>query len=183
MKKVVFGGSRKLGRLNTAIRNRADNIIGERYVVLIGDANGADRAMQEYLAQKAYPHVVVFCAGKVCRNNVGKWETRLVLSDRPRRDFEYYVIRDKKMIEEADYGFMVWDGASKGTLNNIINLIEIHKPVLVYFSPKKEFLVIKADHDLANLLSLCDRMARESLEKSLRLSRRVHSERSHLHLT
>ena len=87
MKKVFFGGSRKLGRFNKAIRDRADNLIVSDYMVLVGDANGADKAMQQYLAEKRYQHVLVFCAGNICRNNLGQWETRNVLADRPNRDF------------------------------------------------------------------------------------------------
>ena len=148
--------------------------------MLIGDANGADRAMQEYLAQKGYTHVLIFCAGTTCRNNVGEWETRFVPSDRPRKDFHHYVIRDEKMIEEADYGFMMWDGKSKGTLNNIVNLLEMHKPVLVYLSPRKMFLTLKSKDDLPGLLSSCDQDAVESLENSLGLSRRIHAGESRL---
>jgi len=182
MKRVVFGGSRKLGKLNNAIREHADNIIAKKYLVLIGDANGADRAMQEYLAQKNYPHVLVFCAGSTCRNNIGGWETRLVPTGRAHKDFQHYVIRDKQMAKEADYGFMVWDGKSKGTLNQIANLIEIDKPVLVYFSPKKRSFTLKAIQDLADLLSLCEREAIELLENSLKLSHRINSEQLRLNL-
>lgn len=180
MKKVVFGGSRRLPRLNKAIRERADNIIANGYVVLIGDANGADRAMQEYLAEKTYRHVLVFCAGSTCRNNVGGWETRFVPSGRAQRDFQHYVTRDKKMLEEADYGFMVWDGKSKGTLNQIVNLIEADKSVLLYFSPEKRFLTLKSRNDLVSLLSLCDPGIVKLLESSLHLNQRIHPEQPRL---
>lgn len=180
MTKVVFGGSRKLGRLNDAIRERMDNIVAKEYSVLIGDANGADRAMQEYLAQKNYPHVQVFCAGSACRNNVGKWETRFVASDKHPGSFESYVVRDKKMIEEADYGFMVWDGNSKGTLNNVVNLLDMAKPVLVYFSPRSTFLTLKSMDDLAGLLALCESRTLKMLDSSLGLSKRLHPEQPRL---
>jgi len=183
MKKVVFGGSRKLGKLNKAIREHADNIMAERHLVLIGDANGADRAMQEYLAQKNYPHVLVFCAGSDCRNNIGRWETRFVPSGRAHKDFQHYAIRDKQMIKEADYGFMVWDGKSKGTLNQIVNLIEVDKHVIVYFSPKKRSFTVKSCHGLADLLSLCDRGVIELLGNLLRLSQRIHPEQLRLNFT
>ncbi len=183
MKKVVFGGSRKLGKLNQTIREHIDDIVAKRYLVLIGDANGADRAMQEYLAQKSYPHVLVFCAGSTCRNNIGKWEIRFVPSNRTNKDFQHYVIRDKQMANEADYGFMIWDGKSKGTLNQIINLIELDKPVLVYFSPKKRSFSIKSVHDLPNLLSLCDRGVIELLGNLLGLSRRIQPDQLRLNFT
>ena len=101
MKKVFFGGSRKLGKLNEAIMDRTNNIISNNYLVLVGDANGADRAMQKYLAEKSYEHVLIFCAGNNCRNNVGGWETRLVQAERANKDFQYYAIRDEKMSDET----------------------------------------------------------------------------------
>jgi hypothetical protein len=176
MKKVFFGGSRKLGKLSRAVKERADNIMSSGYVVLVGDAPGADRAMQEYLAEKSYPHVLVFCAGNDCRNNIGGWETRFVLADRRQKDFQYYAIRDKTMSEEADYGFMVWDGESKGTLNNIMNLLDQAKLVLVYFSPQRKFFTLRSHRDLADLLSMCGREAIRRFEKALKLSQRIRPE-------
>jgi hypothetical protein len=182
MKKVFFGGSRKLGRLNKAIMERADNIISKGYLVLLGDANGADRAMQRYLAEKSYPHVLVFCAGDSCRNNVGEWETRLVHAERASKDFQYYAIRDEKMSDEADYGFMVWDGESKGTLNNIINLAVRKKLVIVYLFPKKKFFTLRSESDISELLSFCTKRKLEYFEKTLRISQRIGPEQSRLNL-
>lgn len=70
MKKVFFGGSRRLGRLNQKVQEHAANIIAERLQVLVGDANGADKAIQMFFAEKGYLNVVVFFAGAVCRNNL-----------------------------------------------------------------------------------------------------------------
>jgi len=173
MKRLFFGGSRKLGRLNQDILERADNIIARGYLVLLVDANGADRAMQQYLAEKSYPHVLVFCAGTICRNNVGRWETRIVTPERTHKDFEYYAARDKKMSQEADYGFMVWDGASKGTLNNVVNMVEENKCVLVYFSPGRRFFTLKSRNDLSDLLSCCSREVLKRLDRSLKLRERI----------
>lgn len=178
MKKIFFGGSRNLGKLNQAIRERANNIISNGYLVLLGDANGADRAMQKYLAEKSYTHVLTFCAGSFCRNNIGRWKTRLIQVNRTQKDFQYYAVRDEKMSDEADYGFMLWDGKSKGTLNNIINMIVRKKPVLVYFSPKRKFFTVKSDSELTELLSFCARQDLEQLEKTLKISQRIHPEQS-----
>ena len=183
MNKVIFGGSRKLGKLSKAIKQHADNIISQMCLVLVGDANGADRAMQEYLAEKKYPHVLVFCAGNTCRNNVGSWETRCVPTGRACKDFRHYAARDAEMIKEADYGFMVWDGKSKGTVNNIVGLVEMDKPVLVYFSPRKTFLTLKSNRDIVGLLTLCDRRVVELLDNSLGISRRIHEEQLQFNFT
>lgn len=42
MKMVFIGGSRRLSKINKDIRQRIDNIINNRYTILIGDANGID---------------------------------------------------------------------------------------------------------------------------------------------
>lgn len=173
MKKVFFGGSRKLSRLSRSIRERADNIVAQDFQVLIGDANGADRAMQKYLAEKGYRNVIVFCMGDNCRNNVGNWQIKSVESNRNKKDFSYFAAKDKEMSDQADYGFMLWDGKSKGSLNNIINLLQSNKYVLVYFSPIKQFFTLKSPSDLVNLLDKCDPTAVQRFNNALRINDRI----------
>jgi hypothetical protein len=173
MTKVFFGGSRKLSRLNRAIRERADNIVAKGFEVLIGDANGADKAMQKYLAEKGYQNVIVFCMDGTCRNNIGSWHTKVVTSKSEKKDFSYFAAKDKEMSEQADYGFMLWDGRSKGTLNNIINLLQCNKYVLVYFSPSKVFFTLKNGSDLQNLLRKCDPMTVKRFNRALKIADRL----------
>ena len=137
MTNVFLGGSRRISRLNPKIRQRIDNVLSNGFAVLIGDAHGADKAIQEYLAQKGYQNVTVFCSGKECRNNLGNWKTELVATNRAVRDFAYYAQKDARMSDGADYGFFLWDGKSRGTLNNIIRLLRRHKNALVYLSPRR----------------------------------------------
>ena len=49
---------------------------------------------------------------------------------------EYFTEKDKKMAELADKGFMIWNKKSKGTLNNIINLLVMNKKVQLYIQEK-----------------------------------------------
>ena len=51
---VFIGGSRKIAKLPDPVRQRLDNIVSKSFTVLVGDANGADKHVQEYLAQKLY---------------------------------------------------------------------------------------------------------------------------------
>jgi hypothetical protein len=104
MTKVFLGGSRKLNHLNRAIRERTDNIVVKGYEVLIGDANGADKAMQKYLADKRYKNVIVFCMSGTCRNNPGNRQTKAVASNSNKKDFDYFAAKDREMSEQADYG-------------------------------------------------------------------------------
>ena len=81
----------------------------------VGDANGADKAIQRYLADRSYPNALVHCMKDHCRNTVGNWPTREVAAPRGARGFDYYSLKDRAMAETAEYGLMLWDGKSKGT--------------------------------------------------------------------
>ena len=93
MMTVFVGGSRRISRLNDTIKSRADNVIRQELRVLIGDANGSDKAMQQYLAAKGYKNVVVYCMGRHYRNNLGNWPTKYILAERDRKDFAYYATK------------------------------------------------------------------------------------------
>lgn len=79
MKKVFIGGSRRVTRLSTEVRKRLHQIIDRQLPVLIGDANGADKAVQQYLQNRGYGSVEVFCVGENCRNNLGHWKIRAIV--------------------------------------------------------------------------------------------------------
>jgi hypothetical protein len=136
----------------------------------VSSANcGADKAMQSYFAAKGYPHVIVYCMGDRCRNNLGDWPTQQINADRQKKDFAYYATKDEEMARAASYGFMLWDGRSKGTLNNILNLLRQHKKVLVYFSPDKSCYTLGSVGDLTALLRKCHSNDQQKFEREFTL--------------
>lgn len=52
MTKVFIAGSRQLSRLNAEVKRRIDTMIEKGFTVLVGDANGADKAVQRYRVGK-----------------------------------------------------------------------------------------------------------------------------------
>lgn len=152
MNSVFVAGSRAVSRLNSQIKERLDNIMRQNLTVLVGDANGADKAVQRYLAKCHYANVVVYSMD-VCRNNAGGWPTRVhTAQPGARRDRHYYGIKDLAMAEDAGCGFMLWDGASKGTLTNVLNLLNARKKTLLYLSPKKLFFKLHTFEDFEQAL-------------------------------
>ncbi len=61
---VFLSGSRKISRLNDDIRLRLDKITSQGLSIIVGDANGADKSIQTYLANIHYNYVTVFCSGE-----------------------------------------------------------------------------------------------------------------------
>ncbi|MFW6159504.1 MAG: hypothetical protein ACOC8E_09115 [Planctomycetota bacterium] len=169
MTNVFFSGSRRLTRLSEAVREHADRLIEEGETILVGDANGADKAMQEYLARKGYDRVLVFCTGGRCRNNVGRWKTvHVEPGAEARKGFRYYARKDRRMSEEAEQGLVMWDGESKGTLNNLLNLLEQGKTALVHVAGSPGLRRVSSRGDLAALIAADGGRTLDRLEAELR---------------
>jgi hypothetical protein len=167
--KIFIGGSRAMTKLTRTIRDRLDEFIQRGDSILIGDANGADRAVQGYFAERHYGNVEVFCAEE-CRNNIGSWLVRSIVPPHNRKDFSYYAAKDLVMSREAGCGVMLWDGKSTGTLHNILNLMAAGKRTLVYFGPVKQFQVLANDQDVKMLLARCHRKTIEAAVRALGLT-------------
>jgi hypothetical protein len=154
MTKVFIGGSRRVNRLSDKVRQRLDEIIKKQLPVVIGDANGADKAVQQYFHRRGYTRVEVFCTEGRCRNNLGQWAVRPVAAPRRNgRDFEYYAAKDRQMAQEASVGFMLWDAKSRGTLANVLHLINLGKKAVVYVSPSLQFIAVRNPAECREFLS------------------------------
>ena len=153
---VFIAGSRQLSRLNADVKHRINTMIEKGFTILVGDANGADKAVQRYLADKGYRNVMVHCMAGNFRNNVGAWPTREIVAPKGARGFAYYATKDQAMVDDASFGLMLWDGKSKGTLNSVVNMVRQQKPVVVYLAPMQTFQNIRSARDVMNLLSRYD---------------------------
>lgn len=155
MTTVFLSGSRKIGRLSDDIRRRIDNMVEKRLNIVTGDANGADKAMQGYLAERDYRNVTIYYVGDAPRNNVGNWPVTNVIGQKKALGRDFYAQKDKEMAKIADFGFVLWDGQSSGSVQNMVWLSQEGKKLVVYFSPEKEFYNIGTEDELLTLLAKC----------------------------
>jgi hypothetical protein len=177
MTKVFIGGSRRISRLGTHVLRRLDNIMEKGLPVIVGDANGADKAVQKYLSGKSYDNVEVFCSGAVCRNNCGDWHTRQIKTDPQDKGFRFYAAKDRVMAREADIGLMVWDGKSTGTLLNVLRLLRQQKKVVIYNVSEQRFLELKAADDWSRLVAGLDPDLRDKVVQKAGIEERTYSAR------
>lgn len=157
--KIFIAGPRAVLELNNVIITRMNNIIKQGFEILVGDASGIDYAIQRECYNKGYKSLKVYATNGYARNNIGKWTVEKVDVPKKLKGFDYYAAKDYQMAVDADYGFMIWNGVSKGTLNNMINLLKLNKTVMLYFTPHNklykitnmnglEFLINKLDHNI-----------------------------------
>lgn len=173
MTTVFLSGSRNISRLNDAIRQRLDNMTSNDLDIIVGDASGADKAMQGYLADIRYQNVTVFFVGGQCRNNVGGWATRSIPANPSLSGRDFYSLKDKEMARLADFGFVLWDGKSIGSIANVLELLYAGKKVVVYYGPGKKFYSVHTENELMSLLQKCDPETLATIDKKLNIANAV----------
>ena len=130
MIKVFVSGSINIHILPQLAIEKLDSIMDKNFLVLIGDAPGVDSLVQQYLLSKNYRNVLVYYAGGTVRNNKGAWNIVHVESNNL-IGRAMYTLKDKKMAKDSDYGLMIWDGKSKGTKENINEMLSLNKKFYV----------------------------------------------------
>jgi probable addiction module antidote protein len=165
MSTVFIGGSRQISRLPPDVIQRLDNVIASGHAVVIGDANGADKAVQKYLLDSRYDKVTVFCSGESCRNNLGSWRTRHVAAPGNGSGYQFYAAKDREMARQADFGLMIWDGKSAGTALNVLRLIRAGKIAVLINVPERASFNIKSVDQWEAFLSKCTSKLRADLRQ------------------
>ena len=147
--KIFIGGSKMISDIDENIKKRLNEFMRCNHEIIIGDCWGIDAAAQKYLYENNYPDVIIYASGNMVRNNIGNFKVSDIPAD-GKKGFEFYRQKDIAMTNDADCGFMIWDGKSKGTLNNIIDLMERKKSVDVYLTYNSTFYTLSANGFLKN---------------------------------
>lgn len=158
---IFIAGPRAISRLNESVIHKIKKIIEANYNILVGDANGVDKAVQYFCNEQNYRNVKVYAAKGKARNNVGNWYVHNVHVTKNLKGFDFYSAKDYEMAKDADYGLMIWNGISKGTLNNIINLLDMGKETILYYCPEERLYVIKSLNGMKEFISRCDKKTQE----------------------
>lgn len=120
--------------LPKGIRDSLDEHIKKKNKIIVGDAPGIDRQVQDYLKSKNYKNVEVYGPGKQVRYSADeKWKTNPIDSDYEEGSKEWLAEKDKVMSKVATEGLaIVIPEGSKATRKNIDRLIEQNKKVSIY---------------------------------------------------
>jgi hypothetical protein len=156
MTTVFIAGSMAIKHLDYKVQERLMNIITLGHDIVVGDADGVDTSIQQFLWEEHVERVTVFCTGDKARNNVGNWPLQQVSTYHKPGSRAFFTVKDVAMAEAADSGLMIWDSKSTGTLTNVCELLSRKKNSLVFVNKDKAFQVVK---DADSLEALLDRMA------------------------
>ena len=129
--------------------------------------------MQSLLAGYDYEHVGVFHAGPEPRNNLGDWAAYRIQPPEGARGFAVHAEKDREMARRADFGLMVWDGASLGTCLNVLRLVMIGSPCVVYDTMRGMVATVRNIEDWRAMLHHAGPEVRRDVEARMSADERL----------
>ena len=176
--KIFIAGARSIKEIDDDVKTKLLSISDKHFDILVGDCSGVDTAVQKFYQAQKYSKITIFASNGKARNNLGNWPINNIVVEDGLKGFDFYRQKDIAMANEADYGFMIWDGKSKGTLNNIIELVKQDKYVLIYLISNKKMIWIKDFDDLCNLIDNCDPSAQLLFKKYISVTKTINNQLS-----
>ena len=132
--------------LPEGVRNQIDLYMKDKVNIIVGDAPGIDRQVQDYLATKGYDKVEIYGPGKQVRYSANeKWKTNPIdASEYKEGSSEWLAKKDIAMEKAASEGLaiVIEDGA-RATRNNIDRLNKNEKRCKVYQLDKEDDILDK----------------------------------------
>lgn len=135
MKSVFVGGSKSYDELTAFEKELLQAYMDEDYHILVGDCRGTDRAVQDYLHSNGYDNVTVYATEGKARHNLGGWFVNPIDAPKDAKGFDYYRQKDIAMADDADEMLMLWDGMSRGTYHNLLDMLARKKAAKVVLRP------------------------------------------------
>jgi hypothetical protein len=109
--------------LHSKVKERLDDAIDLDMEIVVGEAKGASRAFQDYLAFRNYKKVTVGHARSI-RYNAGNWNTRKYGDNLKERELN--------MIKDCATAIIIWVNQSSVIAENLENLKRYGKPTLLH---------------------------------------------------
>ncbi len=175
MTTVFISGSMNIKHLDSKVKERISNIVTSEFEVVVGDADGADTSIQQYLSELCCSKVTVYCSGSSPRNNVGNWPVHVVKTSYSEGSRAFFTAKDLEMAEIADFGLMIWDTKSTGTISNVVELLSRKKKSVVFVNKEKSFKTVGSVEQLEALIGCMSEHAKRKADEKIRLLSKVES--------
>jgi hypothetical protein len=173
MTTVFVAGSISIKRLHPLFLERLDTIVKSDFNVIVGDADGADRSIQQALLERGATRVTVYCTGNKPRNNIGSWNVQTVSSGHNPGSRAFFTAKAVQMAKVADYGLMMWDAKSTGTLSNVIELLQRERSSRVFVNKEQQFITTSDAEGLKKLVGMMSEGARAKADDKIGLTAKL----------
>lgn len=175
MTTVFIAGSITIKHLDPKVTSRIDKVIAQGFGIVVGDADGVDAAVQRHLLSTGASNTIVYCSGSTPRTNLGDWPIHAVSTPHAAGTRSFFTAKDLAMADAADFGLMVWDRKSAGTLKNVVELLARNKKSVVFVNDMKSFVTVGTVEQLETLVGLMSEQAARSVDRKVKLFDRIAS--------
>ena len=138
---VFVGGSKNIGHLSGKAASLLSSFVERGNHIFVGDCHGVDLAVQNYLHTLGYRNLTIYCAGEKCRFNVGSWAEKHVPTNEV--GYAFFRAKDLDMLHACSTAFLIWNGSSRGTKNNLHTLRTLGKTVFLYRTDTDRLRVVR----------------------------------------
>lgn len=181
-KKIFISGSISIKQLPNRVKETLDEIIHKEFEILVGDAWGVDRLVQDYCNKKKYYNVTIHHIDdnpRYLANPKFKKEKSNYL-DEDKTKVAKLMRKDIKMTKKCDYSFVIWDGKSDGSYKNIMRTLGEKKFVKVYLIESNEYRTSKESSFQTDIEELYEKNAGMTKEKCRNLLKQSYPENKNL---
>lgn len=171
MATVFIGGSIDIRELDPEVKARIDRAIAQGDTLVIGESAGIDSCVQAYLQERGAGCAVVYSSGsEPPRSNVGDWPVEHVeVTHAEPGTRAFFAGKDTALAQAADWGLMVWNGRSSGTLRDVVELLRRGKTSVVFLHENKVFVEVRSLGDFDRLIARMSEAARRDADKEIGL--------------
>lgn len=141
MSTVFISGSISIKKLPRPVEESLSKISDANMEVLVGDADGVDLMIQNYYKRLNYKKVTVYSIYTNPRNIVADFNKKHIIPKcDSNKERELQKEKDSAMTLDSSYSFIIWDGRSNGSYNNILRAIEHQKKIKLYLNDENRYL-------------------------------------------
>lgn len=147
MKKIFISGSISIKSLPTKVKESLLKIINNDFKILVGDANGIDTLVQNFCINNNFFNLSIYYVDEEPRNIESRSFSikKIKVDEEIKKVRERQTFKDEAMAKDCDYAFVIWDGKSSGSYNNIKNCLKLNKPVKIYLTEQNDFIKPQAN--------------------------------------
>ena len=157
--RVFVGGSRNIKELDAEVYRALFGELNSNAHILVGDADGVDTEIQKFCHRQKYNNITVFASNGRARNNIGNFTVCEVPVDKSTHSKAFFSQKDIAMVDQADYGIVIWDGKSKGSLQQLHRMVRQNKPCRVYLVEAGRWVAIESENTIRGIASLRAKLA------------------------
>jgi hypothetical protein len=131
---VFISGSIAIKTLPQEVKDSIDKIVENQMEILVGDANGIDSLVQDYCFSLGYFNVTIYSISSLPRYSASdKFALKTItVPSEIKGGRERQQEKDKAMTNDSQYSFVIWDGKSKGSYENVVRAFEQDKKIKLY---------------------------------------------------